>query len=393
MSDQQNRRKFLQLIGASGVTAATFASSAAGHDSTGGRSPKVDLWVPELKRCQKHCYGADYIVPLGATVDFEASYSGNGHLARIRKTATKSGKTKTVKECEKSKHHAVDTDDHSHGPFRDCENVHITFNKTGKHDVEAEFWSRDGIIDSNDHGGKGGGKRDCDAFESVDCETITIKVVRPEPKLELVEPTHPPAKVNERVIFQSGIENLYFDYDLIDDWRLETRRVPDELLPEPPGAPEDGKLFARLPKRTGTYIAVAVATIGKFEFTSNQLSFDVVDDDGGHHGDFEFKNPQVYTKTHGHKKYAYGKVTLKNKRKHRKSATVKLKAVGKNKHKKLDKKRVTVSGHDHKRVSLKGWYKRINKWSGDLGADDHGHKGYNKIVLTVNGDVIKTKHL
>jgi len=420
MPGEQNRRAFLQLIGAAGATASAVGVGAASYDDRDGETPEVDLRVPQLSRCRKYCKGADYVVPLGATIDFTASYRGNGSFARIRKINKHTGHKKTIKECESRRRGSKQYGHGRRNPFKDCENFHVTFRETGKFDIEAEFWTQEGVINGQEtepvegdggrrggrggrggHGGRGGRgghgghPGDCDDFQSVDCDTVTVEVIRPKPKLEVVEPKHLPATVNERVIFQSGIENLYFDYDLIDDWRLETRRVPDELLPEPPGEPEYGKRFARLPTQTGTYIAVAIAEIGDFEFKSDQLSFDVVrkrgGGGGGHHGKLKYRNPRIYTRREHGKKFAYGEVTVKNKSRHRQTTTLKLKAVG-TKWKTLDEKTKTIHPHQHKRVELHGWFKRLRK-AGKIGTDGHGHEDYEKIVLKADGEVIETKYL
>jgi hypothetical protein len=372
MSDQQNRRKFLQTIGASSIATATVGVGAGRQDRTSSSNPEVHFSVPDLSPCSKHCYGADYVIPLGATIDFEASYSGDGNLAKINKTHRKSDETETVSECQMPKGDSVEGLDHGHdGWLGACRTVPIEFRETGKFDIEVEYWSRDGIIGTLDHGHDDEDETDdCEAFESLDCETITVRVVRPEPTLEVIEPKQLPATVDERVIFQSGIGNLYFDYDLIDDWRLETKKVPDELLPEPPGAPEDGQLFARLPTETGTYIAVAVAEIGDFEFTSNQLSFDVEDK---HEPSLDDEHAKVSV----HSLYAKGEVTLVNNTHEDLTATLKLKAVRAHDSLLLEKEREEVSAGDREDVSL---------FEVESDLDE-----YDEVVLTLDGEVIASK--
>jgi hypothetical protein len=244
----QNRRHFLQLLGASGASAGLAGQSQASDSRGDDNSPSVTLTTDEPNRCgPRRCEDVDYYIPVGSEIEFTASVSGSYALADIKLQNLDSGKVLFRDACT--------------GPeeVSECETFTLSFDETGTYEIRYEAWNVGGATAST-RGMTTASAMSCAEIDGLGCDTITCRVGKPR---VLFNASRPSVEVGERTRFTAQLEPSLDDVE----WSFDTYRVEDEEA-DSSGAAPGGENWFRRPLDTGQYVATATATIGEASFSA-----------------------------------------------------------------------------------------------------------------------------
>jgi hypothetical protein len=314
MSDQdptdggQNRRRFLQAVGASSVAAGSIGTAAADHDDNNDEFD-VKLFTFAEDFCEDDLCGpnTDYLLPVGAEADFQAQIDGNASVIEVKKKDLETGETETLQTCGDG---GGGFGSLSHEDDDDCEQFTVDFDHTGLWEIRVEAFTEDGTIGSPDDGNGfstlGGGHDDhhdddhhdhgdtdepldCSEIQDLACDSIVCEVIEPEIEVDVgsLDGGDGPYTVGETLLIEASPTPAVEP----DDWELETFQVDDEPAEVPEiEAPEAGEIWARRAVGSGTFIATCTATYGDREF-SQSAEIEIQGD-----GEFSYSDAEITTK-------------------------------------------------------------------------------------------------
>jgi hypothetical protein len=254
--DGQNRRRFLQLLGASGVAAGSFGANAA---ATGSSELSVELLTSAENYCDEGFCPPDinHPVPVGSEIEFQAIVDGEYTLAEVKKDEVVTAGAETILTCGEGE----DNDLH------ECDEFTVEFDDTGVYEIRFEAWSDEGTIGTPMSSATTSGLEpvgDCEEFDALSCDSITFRVFDPEIDLS-VEALNgsEPYEVNDTLIFTADVDPSVEP----SSWTLDSIQIDDEPAEVIEiEAPEAGEVWARRPLTNGTWIVTATAEYDGLEF-------------------------------------------------------------------------------------------------------------------------------
>lgn len=255
--DVQNRRRFLQLLGASGVATGMFGTEAA---ASGSSDPSVELFASAENYCgEGYCPpGIERPVPVGADIEFQAHLEGEYAVAEVKKDEVVTGGAETILTCGEG----TDSD------LDNCNEFSVAFDDTGVYEIRFEAWSDEGAIGSPRSNATTGGLEpvgECEEFEALTCDSITFRVFDPEIDLSVKTlDGSGPYEVGQTLVFTADVDPAVEP----TSWTLESIQIDDEPADTVQiEAPDAGEVWARRPVSSGRWIILAIAEYDGETFT------------------------------------------------------------------------------------------------------------------------------